>query len=284
MEKGGFPAKVSMQNPVIKLDKRSVFLRGKLVEVLERCGRGHIGAALSLIEITRVLFDEILHFDPEQPDWVDRDRFILSKGHGCLALYLLLADKGFFPEHELFTACSFGSRLGGHPEYGLPGIEAATGALGHGLSIGVGMALAARIDQRKSRVFVVVGDGESQEGSIWEAAMGASKHQLDNLVVLVDRNHMQCYGPTEEIQSLEPLAEKWASFGFRVRECDGHNVDALHTELSSIPFQLGKPSVLICHTVKGMGFPSMTNNPDWHHKSRIKDDELAQMRQELELL
>ncbi|MBT5876401.1 MAG: transketolase [Candidatus Latescibacteria bacterium] len=264
------------------MDERSRALRLKLVRILEQCRRGHIGAALSLIEITRVLFDEILRYDPANPLWEDRDRFVLSKGHGCLALYLMLADKGFFPEEELFTACSFGSRLGGHPEYGLPGVEAATGALGHGLSIGIGMALAAQIDRKPYRVFVAVGDGESQEGSIWEAAMSAGKHRLDNLTVLVDRNHMQCYGPTEEIQDLEPLADKWTSFGFEVRECDGHDVDVLRTELSSVPFRPGKPGVLICHTLKGMGFSSTVNNPDWHHKSHISDEDISQMVRDLE--
>ena len=175
------PKKMKDSNALIKE------IRLDILKMINKGSSSHIGSALSCVDLLVALYTQYLNVDPNNPEDPNRDKFILSKGHGCLALYLLLADKGFFPEHELFTACSFGSRLGGHPEYGLPGIEAATGALGHGLSIGVGMALAARIDQRKSRVFVVVGDGESQEGSIWEAAMGASKHQLDNLVVLVDR-------------------------------------------------------------------------------------------------
>jgi transketolase len=262
-------------------DKRSCELRMKLLEILIAAGRGHIGSALSLVEIFRVLFDDVMHYDPLQPTWEDRDRLVLSKGHGCLALYMFLAEKGYFPEEELYTACRFGSRLGGHPLYGLPGVEAATGALGHGLSIGVGMALAARIDKKHYRTLVVVGDGECQEGSIWEAAMNAGKHGLDNLTVIVDRNHMQCYGPTEEVQKLEPFADKWESFGFMVRECDGHDMRSIQDGLADKPFAKGKPRVLICHTVKGMGLTIAANNPDWHHKARLGEDEAAQLFKEL---
>lgn len=270
------------QSTTRAFDARSRDLRRRVVDVLSKARRGHVGSALSLLEIVRVLYDDILRFDSKRPLWEDRDRFILSKGHGCIALYLLLAEKGFFPEQELFTACKFESRLGGHPRYGLPGVEAATGALGHGLSIGVGIALAGRIDQKKHRVFVAVGDGECEEGSIWEAALCAGKHRLDSLTVIVDRNHMQCYGPTSEVQELEPFADKWRSFGFAVQECDGHDVEALRAALSIVPLEQGKPGVLICHTVKGMGFASVANNPDWHHKANLVDAELEQMFKDLE--
>jgi transketolase len=262
------------------LDPRQMRLR--LVQVLEKSRRGHVGAALSLIEILSVLYGEVLRFDPGRPDWVDRDRFILSKGHGVLALYIALAELGFFPQEELETFCDFGSRLGGHPEYGLPGIEAATGALGHGLSIGVGMALAGRIDRKDYRTIVLVGDGECQEGSVWEAALAAGKHQLDSLTVIVDHNRMQCYGTLEEVQPLEPLADKFLSFGFAVEECDGHDVDALKAQMAELPFTAGKPSVLICKTRKGMGFESTVDNPDWHHKSRLSDEELQMLYSDLE--
>ena len=264
------------------MDARSIQLRFKIVQMLEKCRRGHIGSALSLLEIVRVLFDDILQYDPAKPEWEDRDRFILSKGHGCLALYVMLAEKGFFHEDELSTVCAFESRLGGHPEYGLPGIEAATGALGHGLSIGVGMAIAARIDRKLCRTFVLVGDGECQEGSIWEAALSAGKHHLENLIVIIDRNHMQCYGPTSEVQELESLTDKFKSFGFALRECDGHDPDALTEALTAVPFKSNKPSALICHTTKGMGFASTVNNPDWHHKSRLSNDEIRALYAELE--
>ena len=264
------------------MDHRSRQLRLRLVEVLAAIRRGHVGSALSVLEIVRVLFDEVLRYDAQRPDWNERDRFILSKGHGCLALYLLLAEKGFFPEAELFTASFFESRLGGHPRYGLPGVEAATGALGHGLSIGVGMALAARLDRGPQRVFVLIGDGECQEGSIWEGALAASKHGLDNLVVIVDRNDMQCYGPTEQVQPLEPLAEKWRAFGFAVQECDGHDVEQLRQRFQQLPFTAGRPSLLLARTIKGKGFLGAESHPDWHHKGKVSDDELARFRAFLE--
>ncbi len=264
------------------LDDRSRALRLKMIRVLEKCRRGHIGSALSILEILRVLYDKILRYDPKRPLWEDRDRFILSKGHGCIALYLLLAEKGFFPEEELDSISAFESRLGGHPKFGLPGVEAATGALGHGLSIGVGFSIAAKIDSKAYRTFVLVGDGECQEGSIWEAALSAGKYSLDNLTVIIDRNHMQCYGMTKEVQPLEPFADKLTSFGFAVRECHGHDVEAIHEHLKGVPFVAGMPSALICHTRKGMGFPSIVDDPAWHHKSRIKDEEIRQLLSDLE--
>ena len=265
------------------LDKRSIEERREILRILERSRRGHIGSAFSLLEILRVLFDNVLNLDPSNPSWPDRDRFILSKGHGCLALYLMLARKGFFPTEELYRFCSFGATLGGHPEYGIvPGVEASTGALGHGLSIGVGMALAARIDRKRYRTFVVLGDGECNEGSVWEAALSAGKHRLASLTAMVDYNKMQSYGRTAEVQDLEPFADKWRSFGFGVKEVDGHNVAALQQVLRKLPFEAERPSLLICHTVKGKGIPSIENNADWHHKSKVGEDEMARLVAELE--
>ncbi|MFC1461251.1 transketolase [Verrucomicrobiota bacterium] len=264
------------------MDKRAVEQRREILRVLERSRRGHIGSTFSLLEIIRVLYDDILHFDPARPDWNDRDRFILSKGHGCLALYLVLAEKGFFPQEELYKFCGFEAMLGGHPEQGkTPGVEASTGALGHGLSIGIGCALAARIDGKSYRTFVLTGDGECDEGSVWEAAMSAGKHKLSSLTVLIDYNKMQSYGRIEEVQDLEPFADKWQSFGFCVKEADGHDVDALRKALSTVPFHKDRPGVLICHTVKGKGIPSIENNASWHHKSRLTEEELAMLVQEL---
>lgn len=266
-----------------KLDSRSIELRREVIRILQRSRRGHVGSSFSLIEITRVLFDDVLRFDPSRPRWADRDRLVFSKGHGCLALYIMLADKGFFPKEELYRFCGFGSILGGHPEYGkTPGVETSTGALGHGLPMAVGMALAARIDRKTHRVFAVLGDGECDEGSVWEAAMSAGKHRLDSLTVLVDYNKMQSYGPTSEVQDLEPFADKWRSFGFEVREVDGHDVAALKQTLGVLPFMTGRPGVLICHTVKGRGVPTIENDPEWHHKSRLKEEELALLVSELE--
>src|SRR3954463_10952410 len=218
------------------LDDRSRHLRRLIFRAIENGGRGHIGPALSLVEIIRVLYDDFLRLDPAKPKWLERDRFILSKGHGCLALYAVLADKGFFPESALDDFCRLESFLGGHPEYGkVPGVEASAGALGHGLSIGVGMALAARMQGRDSRVFVAMGDGEINEGSVWEAALCAGKHRLGALTALVDYNKLQSAGPVAAIQPLEPLAAKWEAFGFQAVEVDGHDVAELRRVLTQAP-------------------------------------------------
>ncbi|SLM30983.1 putative transketolase N-terminal section [Desulfamplus magnetovallimortis] len=218
-----------------------------------------------------------MQYRSNEPNWDDRDRFILSKGHGCLALYVMLEEKGFISPKDLKKFCAFDGILGGHPERSkIPGVEASTGSLGHGLSIGIGMALRARMDQKGYRVFVVAGDGECNEGSIWEAALCASKHRLDNLTLIIDYNHMQSYGLTEQIFPLEPLSEKLKAFNFSVKEIDGHDVNALKEKLSSLPFSLHKkPSALICHTVKGKGISGVEHNLKWHHSNKV-DSELAQ--------
>ena len=233
---------------------------------------------MSLVEILRVLYDSYLRFQPANPGWPERDRLILSKGHGCLALYAILADKGFFEQSELLGFCRPTSRFGGHPERGkAPGIEASTGALGHGLPIGVGMALAAKIRREQHRVVVVVGDGEINEGSVWEAAMSASKHRLSNLTVFVDYNKLQSYGPTREVLDLEPLADKWRSFGFTVAEVDGHDIGALEDLVKRLPLDLLKPTAVICHTIKGKGIPFAEGKAEWHHKSGLKPHDIAAM-------
>lgn len=264
------------------LDERSRYLRALIVDALEGGGRGHVGAALSVVEIIRVLYDDVLRVRPDQPDWPDRDRFILSKGHGCLGLYVVLADKGFFPKDELRRQCLAGALLGGHPEAHIPGVEASTGALGHGLSIGIGMALAARMQKRPSRVFVVLGDGELNEGAIWEGLMSAAKHRLANLTVIVDSNKMQSYGPVADVLDLEPLAAKFAAFGCAVREADGHDVVDLRRSFSDLPADAGKPTAILCHTVKGKGIAMCENDASWHHKASFKAELAAKMRTALE--
>jgi transketolase len=260
------------------LDERSKYLRRLVVRGLEGGGRGHVGSSLSLIEIMRVLYDDVLRHRPKDPQWRNRDRMILSKGHGCLALYVMLADKGFIPLETLDTFCHRDSILGGHPEAGkIPGVEASTGALGHGLSVGVGMALAARMQERDSRIFVCTGDGEINEGSIWEAAMSASKHKLDNLAVIVDYNKIQSAGPTREIQDLEPLVDKWEAFGFATTEVDGHDVAELRAVFRRLPFSPQRPSAIICHTVKGKGLPFAENDANWHHKAKVPPELVADM-------
>lgn len=267
----------------LPLDERSLHLRRLVVDALAGGERGHIGSSMSPIEILRVLYDDVMKYRPSEPEWMDRDRCILSKGHGCLSLYAILADKGFFPEEVLKTFCRKDSILGGHPEHGkVPGVEASTGALGHGLSIGVGMALAARMQKRASRVFVVMGDGEINEGSVWEAAMSAGKHGLSNLVAIVDYNKIQSAGPTAEIQELEPLGDKWEAFGFSTVQVDGHDVNALRGVFKGIPLGANRPTAVICHTVKGKGIPFAEHDPEWHHKSKVSPDMAKQLYAALE--
>lgn len=264
------------------LDERSNFLRSLVVRALQGGSRGHIGSSMSLIEILRVLFDDILKFKSSDPSWEDRDRLILSKGHGCLALYALLADKKFFNFSELDKFCHNDGMLGGHPERNkIPGVEASTGALGHGLSIGVGMATALKIRKKGSKVFVIVGDGEINEGSVWEAAMCAGNHNLENLVVMIDYNKIQSYGFTEEVADLEPLVDKWKAFNFNVTEVDGHNIEEIKSVLEKKPSK--KPLAVICHTVKGKGIGFAENDPKWHHKSNLEDSDIEDMYKSLEV-
>lgn len=264
------------------LDARSLALRRQIVRMLEKGGRGHVGSAFSLVEILRVLYDDVLRYDPKIPRWPQRDRCILSKGHGCLALYVLLAEKGFFPEAELWKFCKVDGMLGGHPEYGkVPGIEASTGSLGHGLPIGVGFALNARHEKTDCRTFVISSDGESNEGSVWEAALMAGKHRLSNLTVIIDYNKQQSYSTTYEVLDLEPFADKWRAFGFAAEEVDGHDVGQLRAALKRVPFNSEKPSVIICHTIKGRGVSFVENNLDWHHKNKVTEDEIKALLAEL---
>ncbi len=252
------------------LDERSIALRRLVLRTLLGGDRGHIGPSLSPLEILRVLYDEVLQHDPQQPDWAERDRFILSKGHGAIAHYAILADHGYFPLDTLDTFCHFDSILGTHAEASkVPGVEASTGALGHGLAIGVGMALAAKIRQQSHRVFVLIGDGEMNEGAIWEAALLANKHHLANLTVIVDYNKIQSAGFTHDICEMEPLSAKWRAFGFEAVEVNGHDLSALRQALSR---SSDRPQVVIAHTVKGKGVRAAEQNPKWHHVNRMTDE------------
>ncbi len=264
------------------LDRRSLDLRRQILRTLSHCRRGHIASAFSLVEILRVLYDGVLRYDPARPEWPDRDRFILSKGHGCLALYVLLAEKGFIPERELELFCTMDGVLGGHPEHRIPGVETSTGSLGHGPSIGIGFALNARLEGRSSRSFVVVGDGELGEGSVWEAALSASKHRLDNLTIIIDHNKLQSYDSTVSVTNLEPLGSKWTSFGFHAVEVDGHDVGELERVLRACPAKKGMPTAVVCHTVKGKGIERIEHDLAWHHKSKISDQEMNWLMAELE--
>jgi len=263
----------------IKLDNRSKYLRQLIVQALLGGGRGHMGSAMSLVEILRILYDEFVKFDPKKPKNENRDRLILSKGHGCLALYAILADKKFIKSTDLDIASRFESILGGHPEsLKVPGVEVSTGALGHGFPIGVGMAVAAKLKKQNHNIYVVIGDGESNEGSIWEAALSASKYKLNNLKVMIDYNKIQSYDFVDKVLNLEPLKKKWESFGFEVSEVNGHDVKNLRTNLKDyLKSKSEKPSVTICHTIKGKGFYFAENNPKWHHKNSFSTEEIKNM-------
>ena len=264
-----------------KLDNRSIYLRELIIKGLEGGKRGHIGSSMSLVEILRVLYDDILIYNPTDPEMEDRDRLILSKGHGCLALYSILADKGYFPLNELDTFCKTDSILGGHPDQYIPGVETTTGSLGNGFSIGLGISLALRIKKNKSKVYVIVGDGEINEGSVWESCMSASKHHLDNFVMIIDNNNLQTYGTPEEVAGLNNIEKKLDSFGFEVKNINGHNTNELKKIFLEIPFIEKKPNAIICNTIKGRGIDFAENSLDWHHKSSLSEDDIKNLKNSL---
>jgi transketolase len=255
--------------------------RRQTLEVIARAGAGHTGACLSCLEILNVLYNVVLRISPDTFASPDRDRYVQSKGHAAEALYVVLADRGFFSPDRLETLCRYSSPFAGHPTRKVPGVEQNTGALGHGLSLSVGMALAGKMDRRGYRVFTLLGDGELAEGSNWEAMMTAAHYRLDNLVVIVDRNQLQITGLTEAVCALEPLVEKLRAFGGSVRVCDGHCVSELTANLNSVPFEKDKLSVLVAHTVKGKGVSYMEGVAGWHHRVP-KAEELRQALDELE--
>jgi transketolase len=249
--------------------------------MVHRAYASHIGSSLSMADLLAVLYGGALHVDPAQPDWPERDRFILSKGHGAAAGYAALAEAGFFPTEWLETYCEDGSLLAGHLTRGAPGVEFSTGSLGHGLPVGAGVALAARADSSPARVYVLLSDGELDEGSNWEAILFAAHHKLDNLVAIVDYNKIQSFGSVAEVLRLDPLAEKWRSFGWACREIDGHDHAAIASALDAIPFEPGKPSAIVAHTIKGKGVSFMEGQLAWHYKSP-NDEQLVQALAELE--
>jgi transketolase len=260
---------------------KSIEYRKMILKMIKHANAGHTGGSLSCVDILNVLYNCILCVSPQTFTCPDRDRYIHSKGHSVEALYAVLAERGFFDPAELDTLCAYQSIYIGHPTRKVNGIEHNTGGLGHGLSFAAGAALAGKLDRRGYRVFVLVGDGELAEGSNWEACMAAAHYRLDNLVVIVDRNRLQISGGTEDVMALEPLAEKFTSFGMAVRTVDGHNMNALAALFRQVPFEAGKPSLVIASTVKGKGISFIENRPDWHHHVPT-DDELAQALAELE--
>lgn len=264
-----------------KFSKYAADIRRESLRMVHRAKASHIGGALSMADLLAVLYARVLRVNPEKPNWKNRDRFILSKGHGTAAVYAVLAECGFFPKEWLDTYCQNGSKLAGHiTSHGVPGVEVSTGSLGHGLPIGCGMALAGKREGKPYRVFVMLSDGELDEGSNWEAILFAPQHCLDNLIAIVDYNKIQAFGNVKQVLDLDPLADKWRAFRWAVREIDGHDYDQIEDTLSSVPFELGKPSVIIAHTVKGKGISFMENQLAWHYKSP-NDEQLAQALAEL---
>jgi transketolase len=247
-----------------------------------RAKSSHVGTNFSMADLLATLYGGVLRIDPHRPKWPGRDRFILSKGHGCAGLYAVLAERGFFPLDWLEDFYQDGSRLPGHVSHkGIPGVEASTGSLGHGLSIGCGMALTAKRDGGGYRVFTLLSDGECNEGSLWEAALFAPHHDLDNLVAIVDYNKMQGLGHTRDVLDLDPLAAKWQAFGWSVHEIDGHDHGEIQEIMTRIPFEAGKPNCIIAHTVKGKGVSFMENQLLWHYRAP-DDQEYWQALTELE--
>ncbi len=266
---------------IAEIQHKSLQYRKGVVDLIKNTGAGHTGGSLSCVDILNVLYNHTLNVSPETFHSPDRDRYIQSKGHSVEALYVVLADKGFFPREALDTVECYQSPYIGHPTRDVNGIEQNTGALGHGLAVAVGMAIAAKLDKRAYRVFTLLGDGELSEGSNWEALMSASHYKLDNLVVIIDRNKLQITGSTDEVNAIEPLPEKFRAFGMAVCECDGNNIQELITIFDQVPFEAGKPNLIIAHTVKGKGVSYMENSVPWHHKVPT-DAEYAIALQEFE--
>lgn len=250
----------------LQLQLKAAHIRKQLLTMIYYSGAGHTGGSLSNTDILTALYYAVMQVDADNPHWADRDRFILSKGHSVESLWCILADKGFFSEAELATFSQFGTRLIGHPNNKVPGIEMNTGALGHGLAIATGMALAAKRDQKAYRCYCLMGDGEQAEGSVWEAAMAAAHYQLDNLVAIVDRNGLQISGSTEDVMSIEPFADKWTAFGWHVIPVDGHDMEQLLAAFATAEQVKNKPTLLLANTIKGKGISFAENVPAWHHK------------------
>lgn len=271
-----YATKNSMQNDELTAKR----LRRTILQMIHAAGSGHPGGSFSCLDILMSLFASIVRYRPEEPNWPERDRVVLSKGHGVPALYAVLAECGFFSKDWLMSLRKLDSPLQGHPDVvRLPAVEAATGSLGQGLSIAQGMALSARLDKSSRRVFCIIGDGESQEGQIWETAMSAPKFGLDNFCVILDYNHGQIDGPSDEVMPLDPVVDKWRAFNWEVTEVDGHDREALKTTLESRT--QSKPHFVVAHTVKGKGVSFMEGDIGWHGKAPT-DEELEEALKELQ--
>lgn len=274
-------ATTSQANTVRELQRMCELVRSDVIETLGHVGSGHSGPSLSLVEAVVTLYFHEMRLDPTNPQWSERDRFILSKGHGALGYYAILARRGFFDREELFTFESLGSRLQGHPDCRLtPGVELSTGSLGQGLSFAVGVAIAARMQGNDTRAYCLLGDGETQEGNVWEAAMSAAKFKLDNLLAIVDWNGLQGGVTLDVMPSMEPYAAKWEAFGWHVIDIPGHDIPTLLDAYAEARRSQGKPTVIIARTIKGKGVSFMEGDPNWH-AGVLKGQQLEQARREI---
>lgn len=257
---------------VTDLKKKAIHLRRDILTMLEKAGSGHTGGSLSIVEILVSLYYRQMNIDADKSSFRGRDKFVLSKGHGCPALYAVLADLGFFPREELWTLRKLGSRLQGHPQLGLPGLEISSGSLGQGLSVAVGFALGDRLDKIDATVYCLMGDGETNEGQVWEAAMTAAHYKLDNLCAIVDFNKLQIDGSCCEVKDLGEYKKKWENFGWYAVEVDGHDFDELDKAFTEVKEVKGKPQIIIAHTIKGKGVSFVENKVEWHGIAPKKDE------------
>lgn len=273
---------------IAELKRKSIESRKKILKYIYNAKAGHTGGSLSIVDILNVLYNNVMNVSPENFSSKTRDMFIQSKGHSVEALYVVLADKGFFPEEDLLSLCKYNSPYIGHPTKSIPGIEQNTGGLGHGLPICAGAALAAKRDNSSVKVFTILGDGEMAEGSNWEAMMFASHYKLDNLCAILDYNKLQITAPNADVMGLEPIDKKLEAFGWAVAHVDGHNLEELSQTLNSLPLENGKPTFIIAHTIKGKGVSYMENVLKWHHGVPSKEqydlaiEELDKQLQEFE--
>ena len=269
---------------ILKLEYTALRIRRNILRLIRAGEAGHVGGALSSVEILTALYFKLLNIDPDNPKWPQRDRFVLSAGHKCLVLYSALAERGFFYKSVLDTYGALDSRIPGHPNmHKLPGVESNTGALGHGLSIAGGMALGFKLDKSPAKVYALMGDGELAEGSSWEAAAAASMHKLDNLMVFVDRNRLQISGPTIEVMSYEPLDERWRAFGWSVRTINGHDINSIVTNVMQAPFEKGKPSLIIADTIKSKGLSFAEGKLNYHYWKN-NPEEMKQAEIDLDII
>ena len=259
------------------LRKKAIIYRKKILQYITKAQAGHTGGSLSCVDILAVLYNQVMNVSPQNFSSPDRDRYIQSKGHCVEALFVVLADCGFFPEQDLETLGKYKSHYIGHPTRKVSGVEQNTGALGHGLPMSVGIALAAKLDRKNYRVYTLLGDGELPEGSNWEAALSASHYKLDNLCAIVDKNNLQITCTTSNVMNTEPVKDKFESFGWAVREVNGNDIDELLEVFHQLPFEQDKPSIVIAHTIKGKGVSFMENELKWHHG--VPDDEQYKMAQ-----